>query len=1105
MRDERDGNEKMVADAIAKGRFSEAAVYHLKTIGLRHQLSHRFPFSNIERIQASTRQLEIILQCAETPENMQALLPPNVEDLLQSDCQPLEHDDYGHLCARLGSFYMRSPERRDWDHTKKYLNLSLEHLVEVSPQPVPLITATAQDLVDVYDILEDRGSAEGLVKWLKRKTLSEFTDRVKIGRISTAKLWCQEKGFSVQRFDEVEPSKGCSPLAYAVSKKSYSEVETMLSFTERTSPPSDLASHLLLLAADTRSSEVARLLLAHGARVDIQDDHQRTVLHRCQHCPGLGNHGGLKVANLFLDNHGDLLDRQDQSGKTALFMACESGHFDMTDLLLKRGANPNIFEVNGKTALYMACEKGELNIVRRLLQFQANPNRTGPGGYTPLVVAVVTAAKRTERDRLEVVKELIKFHANPKIADHNGLDAIHHVGGPLSSELKRVLRKGYDQAESLSDRQSTASPMPLPSTEISSSVLGTKTGSRPFFIHPASGSISNVSKGSSISSRLRFSRSNATSSSKSSVFSRLSTHTSITAVSSPTSGANNEDQILNMGPLSRVIGKEPDVRRNALPLPAIPESAHSQHLDGPGPGNPPRDRGFESGYPANLLSVGNGNTPRYGQPDGSLSAVRQHVDNPRGCGSLSFIEELSSSTSATDVQSLHIISETSSDVVAESRDSSRQNLPLSLYDLFPALAQDTYKQRPGTSQNQGSGGRGRIPHRPSGNLGRSQGGASSATLSIHSHTSKKSDANDDPPDDDGLDGVQVDPDPSLSFACPFAKEYTARYFNCNFHKLARVKDVKQHLKRKHIKPENCPRCRMQFPDEEEKDRHIREGGCRISHEPEPDGITQAQATSLSRRVCAASQRDQWYEIFRIVCPRAESDPPSPYVDPDYGLFEFAKKHARPLVRKFLQEHAYTGPPDAAEIETFILMGLQYTIQAFLQPPSSTPGLGDGASGPGPVVRPQPAAPQTDGEDNMHIDSHDPMTPDAMSADLISLAGQVESYEAPIQQQDWGGSMAHTWEQGPHRISFATANADSAMVSLNQHPHPSAGQPQHYPPLNGSQSMSFSDNLGGSSASPMSPMPVPGAMDSIGEQYYYDPPLSPPSSTIDPSQPRWWRH
>lgn len=476
MTDERDASEKLVTEALAEKKYFKAADYHLNTIKLKQQLSSRFPFLKMARIAACIKQLEILLKCAESPRDMQSLLPSNLEDLLQSDCQPFEREDYGHLNDLLGSFYMRSRERQDWGHAKEYLDRALRHLVEVSPLPVDFIAKTAQNLVDMLDLLDDQVVAEGRLQWLKIRTLPELTDGVKIGRISAMKLWCEEQGFSVQRFDEVEPSKGCSPLAHAVKKKRYGETEIMLSFTEETSPPNDLASELLLLAADTRSSEVARLLITHGARLTIEDDDGKTVLHRCQYCPELGNLGGLKMANMFLDKHGDLLDKQDKSGKTALYMACESGHFDMADLLLKRGANPNIVEANGKTALYMACEKGQLNIVQRLLQQHADPNTVGPGNSTPIMIAVMMAANRAEKNRLGVVKELIRFHADPRRADHKGRDAFRHVGGPLSSELKRAL-KASPQAEPLSERQ----PMQLPSTEVDASGPGNKTGHRQLF------------------------------------------------------------------------------------------------------------------------------------------------------------------------------------------------------------------------------------------------------------------------------------------------------------------------------------------------------------------------------------------------------------------------------------------------------------------------------------------------------------------------------------------------------------------------------------------------------------------------------------------------
>ncbi len=118
----------------------------------------------------------------------------------------------------------------------------------------------------------------------------------------------------------------------------------------------------LHLAAGTRNHETTRLLLEHGAKVDVTDRDGRTALHRCQ-----SNRGGLRVAELLLAYSSatstnparpgfiNLLDRLD---KTALSLACEKGNEKMAAFLLENSADPNLADSYRKTALYTACERG---------------------------------------------------------------------------------------------------------------------------------------------------------------------------------------------------------------------------------------------------------------------------------------------------------------------------------------------------------------------------------------------------------------------------------------------------------------------------------------------------------------------------------------------------------------------------------------------------------------------------------------------------------------------------------------------------------------------------------------------------------------------------
>lgn len=986
LKDECEANEALVRDAFARRDFAKAAIYHLSTIKLKQQLSPRFPFSDVARVQASIKQLEIVLKCDKAPGDISSLLPPQVEDLLHTSPQPHERDDHGNLCALLGAYYMRSPDHQHQDLARQYLNLALTNLVEVWPLPVPLIITTAQSLVDLDDLLEDRGSAQGLLKWLERKITSDFTDSVEIGRISSAKLWCQGKGFNVQRFDEVDSSMGCSPLAHAVVKNSSREVEIMLSFTQRTSYPNDLPSELLLLAAGTRSSDMAKLLIDHGARVDIKntDEDGRTVLHRCQHCPELGNQGGLKIADLFMDRCGDLLDRQDNSGKTALYMACESGHVKMAQKLLERHANPDVVEVNGKTPLYAACEKIHLEIVQLLLEHGGDPNIKGPGGCTPLVVSVMAAAKKAETNRRDVVQKLVDGDADPRITDNTGRDAFQHITGLFRDDLKRILMDSPRLPLSKPSSGAKSTPPPSVKSESGSSRSGTGTKTlKGLFRQSTGASTSSKSIVSSILTRPSRPQSSAATSSVGGKSSRLSLFTTATSISAPPSEAGNDVQQLNRE-LSRLHmqGKKPDIRRNESPgLQSIPERRHPRRPEVVGAGNPASPLGYRGFEPGRLSSFGmdRDGVSGYGELITDRHPQRQSFDSPmipmiRGALSV-MDEDEPGPKSSLDASSLLTGSETSSDLVSEPLHSYRQNLPRTLEDLFPGVSQDTYRQQAGGSQSRGYGGQG-WHMQPSGSAGTSgfgQGGGFGGPPAGERRVSRDSDGNGEQPRDENANGSQAEPGKSLSFACPFAKAATARYFDCNFHTLRRIKDVKQHLHRCHTQPEHCPRCLMPTRSVDETAEHVRAGGCALSNEPPPDGMTKDQVAALRRRVNSRlPHSEQWYEVFRIVFPRAPRSPLSPYVDPDYGLFEFASENARPVVEDFIRDRGYAGRPDTEDIKAVILLGVHHTIRAFLGGRLPTPE--PEPAGPEAECSPQSTMPQAFGEANLHPDHNQTVSP-----------------------------------------------------------------------------------------------------------------------------------
>ncbi|KAI1146344.1 hypothetical protein F4825DRAFT_440960 [Nemania diffusa] len=122
------------------------------------------------------------------------------------------------------------------------------------------------------------------------------------------------------------------------------------------------------------------------------------------------------------------------------------------------------------------------------------------------------------------------------------------------------------------------------------------------------------------------------------------------------------------------------------------------------------------------------------------------------------------------------------------------------------------------------------------------------------------------------------------FACPFHKKDPRRHQDCGRYTLSRIKDVKQHVYRLHCKPElYCSRCYKSFKRANQRDYHIREGGCPLNEPPNKCGdqygiISGHQKKRL--KDCGSrgtSKQQQWMEIWKVIFPGVNL-PRSPHVD-----------------------------------------------------------------------------------------------------------------------------------------------------------------------------------------------------------------------------------
>lgn len=99
----------------------------------------------------------------------------------------------------------------------------------------------------------------------------------------------------------------------------------------------------LKLAARRNLEKCVEVLLEHGADPDLPDSQRYTALHNAVASPST-----LKLLLTKSSN----VDRANEDGETALFMACERGlHLESAVHLLEHGANPNIGNKEGWSPL----------------------------------------------------------------------------------------------------------------------------------------------------------------------------------------------------------------------------------------------------------------------------------------------------------------------------------------------------------------------------------------------------------------------------------------------------------------------------------------------------------------------------------------------------------------------------------------------------------------------------------------------------------------------------------------------------------------------------------------------------------------------------------
>lgn len=191
---------------------------------------------------------------------------------------------------------------------------------------------------------------------------------------------------------------GRTPLAEAAKRGRLAAVQTLLRLDAEVDAYDTQSGFTPLhLAAENNHAAVVRRLLAASARVDARNQWNQTPLWQAA---WQAWHGNTEVAHVLVAR-GAAVDVADDKGHTPLHMAARAGHTRMAAFLIKGGADLEHRSDKDLTPLYQAVVGGHPETVRLLLEHGADPTIDASG---------VTALELARRENRNVIADLLREH-----------------------------------------------------------------------------------------------------------------------------------------------------------------------------------------------------------------------------------------------------------------------------------------------------------------------------------------------------------------------------------------------------------------------------------------------------------------------------------------------------------------------------------------------------------------------------------------------------------------------------------------------------------------------------------------------------------------------